>query len=106
MSDLVILYRVAEGGPFNLQVDNGVTIENITDDLVNARVLIPDTRLQAIKDAPRCEHDRIDRHQVTVKNDDGEDIYYPNGAVMWEWCEGAPELRDLLTALTEENNND
>ena len=51
MSDLPILYRVAEGGPFDLQVDNGVMIENITDDLVNAKILIPDGRLQAIADA-------------------------------------------------------
>lgn len=37
----LILYRVAEGGPFDIQVDNGVVIENITDDLVNAKILIP-----------------------------------------------------------------
>ncbi len=37
----MILYRVAEGGPFDLQVDNGVIIENVTDDLVNAKILIP-----------------------------------------------------------------
>ena len=51
MSELPILYRVAEDGPFDLQVDNGVVIENITDDLVNAKILIPDHRLQAIADA-------------------------------------------------------
>lgn len=51
MTDLPILYRVAEGGPFDIQVDNGVTIENITDDLVNAKILIPDGHLQALADA-------------------------------------------------------
>ena len=54
MSDLPILYRVAEGGPFDLQVDNGFMIENITDDLVNAKILSPDTRLQAIADARKA----------------------------------------------------
>ena len=36
-----MLYRVAEGGPFDLQVDNGVVIVNVTDDLVNAGILVP-----------------------------------------------------------------
>jgi hypothetical protein len=52
--------------------------------------LIPDSRLQAIADAPRCEHDMIDRHITHVE------------AAVTKWCEGAPELRDLLDALTEE----
>ena len=47
---MMVLYRIAEGGPFDLQI-GGVTIENITDELVNAKVLVPDTRLQAIADA-------------------------------------------------------
>jgi len=38
---IVILYRIADGGPFDLEVDNGVVIENVTDDLVNAGILIP-----------------------------------------------------------------
>ena len=80
----MILYRVAEGGPFDLEVDNGVTIENITDDLVNAKILIPDTRLKAIADA-----------WVNV-----------DGSVYDEVRFVAPELFDSLNALPKETDNE
>lgn len=82
MNDLPILYRVAEGGPFDLEVDNGVTIENITDDLVNAKILIPDTRLQ------------------TIANTWGYDSV---GQGRHEFREQWSELAVLLDALIEED---
>ncbi len=94
-----ILYRVAEGGPSDTQV-----IENITDDLVNAKILLPDNRLKAVADAPKCKHELIDRHQATVLNADLSQQYHPNGAAVWVWCEGAPILRAAIKALTEESN--
>ena len=48
---------------------------------------------QAIDDAPRCEHGKIDKHY-----DVPEDQWLDEGI----WCKGAPELRDLLDALAEE----
>jgi len=44
MSDqLNQVYTVADGGPFTLAIDNGdrdIIIENVTDDLVNAGILV------------------------------------------------------------------
>ena len=59
-------------------------------------VLVPDTRLQAITDAPRCEHGEIDWHWVEDK--------VRGMPLVGRWrCDGAPELRALLNALTEED---
>ncbi len=57
--------------------------------------LVPDTRLQAIADAPKCEHDSIDEHEWGGYGGGGMDGR--------KWCEGAPELRAAISALTEEN---
>ncbi len=35
-----VLYEVGPDGPYDLEVDNGVFIENITDDLVNGGILV------------------------------------------------------------------
>ncbi len=35
-----VLYKVGPDGPYDLEVDNGVFIENITDDLVNGGILV------------------------------------------------------------------
>ncbi len=35
-----VLYKVGPDGPYDLTVDNGVVIENITDDLVNGGILV------------------------------------------------------------------
>ena len=54
--------------------------------------LTPDTRLQDIADAPRCEHGLVDVHYVNpwyVGAHESDKLK----------CEGAPELRDLLDAL-------
>ena len=64
---------------------------SLIQQLVDRDSLTPDTRLQAIADAPKCEHDMIDRHITHVKE------------AVTKWCEGAPELRDLLDALTEKS---
>jgi hypothetical protein len=61
--------------------------------------LVPDTRLQAIADAPKCEHGNvyrhIDRHSIR---------YQPIAGLMkWDWCEGSPEFAAaIVDALTEE----
>ena len=71
------------------------------DIMVREGVLVLDTRLQAIADAHKCKHELIDRHQAYILNADLTQKYHPNGAAVWEWCEGAPELRALLDALTK-----
>ncbi len=63
--------------------------------------VVPDTRLQAIAEAPRCEHGKIDRHVYYVLDSDGVNTYHSNGCVVTAWCEGAPELRAKLNALVE-----
>ena len=56
--------------------------------------IVPDGRLQAIADAPRCEHGMIDEHRHVVGwNPDYNDNF---GTVT---CQGAPVLRALLDAL-------
>lgn len=65
-----------------------------------------DKRLQAVADAPKCKHELIDRHGGPVLNADLTQKRHPNGALVWKWCEGAPELRAAIKALTKENNND
>lgn len=65
--------------------------------LTDGTWLVPDTRLQAIADAPRCEHGKIDGH------DAGDPEHpYASGGFVKDVCPGAPELRALLDALTEE----
>ncbi len=59
--------------------------------------LVPDTTIQTITDAPKCEHDRIDPHYPNIM--DGKHVLAVS-------CEGAPELRALLSALDKENNDD
>lgn len=57
-------------------------------------VLVPDLRLQAIKDAPRCKHGRIDEHRFRLI------CYHVTYKACREsarcWCDGAPRLRSLL----------
>ncbi|KKL81731.1 hypothetical protein LCGC14_1991780 [marine sediment metagenome] len=74
-------------------------------EMIDLGVLVLDTRLQAIHDAPRCKHLLIDRHQAYILDDELRQQYHPNGAAMWRWCEGAPELRALLGALGERPNS-
>ena len=71
-----------------------IRVQELHDDLVRDGVLVPDTRLQAIADAPRCEHGMIDEHRHVVGwNPDYNDNF---GTVT---CPGAPVLRALLDAL-------
>ncbi len=79
--------------------EHGVRWQTEVGGLITHRVLVPDTRLQAIADAPKCKHELIDRHQAYILNDDLTQKYHPNGAAVWEWCEGAPELRAAISAL-------
>ena len=74
---------------------------SLIQQLVDRGSLVPDHRLQAIADAPRCEHGKIDRHICYVLDNDGEATYHPNGHVVTAWCVGAPELRALIGALVE-----
>lgn len=66
--------------------------------------LEPDTRLQAIKDTPRCEHGKIDEHLAQRQM---HDSFGAKNRPHEYICIGAPELRFLLDvleveALTEE----
>ncbi len=69
-----------------------------SDDFVEQQIedgwLVPDNRLQAIADAPKCEHDKIDRHK-----------WARSGYSTPVWCEGAPELRAAISALTKEEHD-
>ena len=58
---------------------------------------IKDTTLQAIADAPRCEHGNIYPHGVATLHGTREG----SGASLWyvDTCEGAPALGALLDAL-------
>ena len=62
--------------------------------------LVLDTTTQAIKDAPLCEHGRIDEHKFRLI------CYHVNYKACREsarcWCDGALELRALLDTLTKE----
>ena len=58
--------------------------------LVDSGSLTPDTRLQAIADAPRCVHGNIYTHIILT------------AIRTTTWCDGAPELAALLDALTKE----
>ena len=58
----------------------------------------PDARLQAIADAPLCEHGNVYRHIVTP------DIRTEFGGTLIEFCFGAPELAGLLDSLTEDES--
>ena len=62
--------------------------------------LVPDTRLQDITAAQKCEHGMINGHPT-------DDPYHPyvHGLVK-NWCPGAPKLRSLLDALIKEDNDD
>ena len=56
--------------------------------------VLPDTRLQAIADAPRCEHGNIYTH------------IRPSALRTTKWCDGAPKLAALLDALFTEEDSD
>ena len=66
------------------------------DHLIQDKALVPDTRLQAIADAPRCEHGNIYPHDTY--NDELRDF---GGE-----CEGAPEAAAVLDALEGTDNDD
>ena len=55
--------------------------------------LIPDTRLQAIADAPRCKHGNIYPHI------DGDSVTSDPGIARWYICQGSPEKAALLDGL-------
>ena len=60
------------------------------------KVLVPDTRLQAIADAPRCVHGNIYPYPKGKFEDEGYTIRH---------CVGAPKLAALLDALKAEGGN-
>lgn len=57
-----------------------------------------EAQLDAIADAPKCEHGNVYRHIVAMW--DGS-LYVID--VDEVWCDGAPEKRAAIDALTEEN---
>lgn len=78
-------------------------------------------KLQAIADAPLCEHGKFHGHWPRKKchcrkNSKGElgntsTSWLEPNVLKWTscwhepWCEGAPELRVLLDALTEDTDD-
>lgn len=82
-----MVYRVAEGGPFDLVVEgeaSDILIENVTDDLVNAKILIP----YALPSELAAEWDRLNRFDQAI-------LYR-------KW----PEIAGLLAILKQEHTND
>ena len=71
----------------------------LVSDLIRDGVLVPDSTLQDIADAPKCEHGNIDRHIIGGSIRRMELI----GTIEMDWCDGAPKLRALLDGLV---NND
>ena len=69
-------------------------IENsdLFHDAIKLGMIKPDTTLQAIAGAPRCEHGNIYPH---LENSRG----------MQYECEGSPEAAGLLDALTQEDTD-
>jgi hypothetical protein len=60
------------------------------------RIAEAESQLQAIADAPRCEHGVIDEHWTEFDP-------LKNRMLDGKRCAGATELRDLLDALTQED---
>ena len=60
-------------------------------------MLVPDSTLQDIADASRCEHGNIYSHPTASLHSIRENT----GASLWtvDVCAGSPELADLLDAL-------
>ena len=63
--------------------------------------LTPDSRLQSIADAPRCQHGMIDDHQYEKYG-----TYWGRQETFVRDCDGAEELRALLDALVEGTDDD
>ena len=62
---------------------------------------VPVEVVQAIADAPKCKHGRIDIHFAQHQMHDS----FGNEIRPHEYtCKGAPELRSLLEDLNKENN--
>ncbi len=102
MSDLTT-YRIGDLNGLG-HVDNPNTgnpgypiAAEMLEDMLQGGVLVRDTRLQAIVDAPRCVHGNIYPHPKGKFEDEGYTIRH---------CVGAPKLAALLDALTEENNDE
>ncbi len=69
--------------------------------LIAQGALVPDTRLQAIADAPRCVHGNVYLH--TIEDSIEAALLIDNPADALARCEGAPELAALLDALVKED---
>jgi hypothetical protein len=80
--------------------DGVIVVRNFGGDIDS--FMVPDPRLQAIADAPKCEHGKVYRHIV-----DTTIVQTPNppgyDKIDFDVCEGSPELADLLDALTKED---
>ena len=70
--------------------------------LLSDGALVPDTTLQDIADASRCEHGNIYSHPTASLHSIRENT----GASLWtvDVCAGSPELADLLAALEGDND--
>ena len=80
-----------------LIVDNLYEEGNV---LGGVRLCSAHDRLDAIRDAPRCEHDSLSRHII-----EGTISQTPNHTgydrINFDYCDGSPELAALLKALGE-----
>ncbi len=97
------------------------THDHRTPDLCNhcgatRKWVVPDTHLQAIADAlqaiadaPKCSHGKIDEHRITMGI---HGLFQSTECLRWPtphqcpkcWCDGAIELRALLDVLVERGN--
>ena len=93
MNDELTTYRICyecegTGGPWHEMCDVCLA----TDGPLGSN---PDTRLQAIADAPRCKHGNIYPHI------DGDSVTSDPGIARWYICQGSPEKAALLDALLD-----
>ena len=78
-----------------------ILTDEVDPDDCNHKVIKRDDSLQAIADAPRCQHGMIDDHQYEKYG-----TYWGRQETFVRDCDGAEELRALLDALVEGTDDD